>query len=144
MKEKHKYFVDKNILLVDAIKILENNYNKILVVVDSRNKLIGTISDGDIRRRLIKSGNINITSGELANKNCIFSNTKDEDKDEIISFARKKRVTVIPVVDNNKEVVDLIEISKPLRSSPVISSRFKKVGFLSLILDSISEITSYK
>lgn len=116
MKEKKNYLIQKDILLLDAIKILENNYKKILIVVDSKNKLIGTISDGDVRRRLIRQGDINISCGELANKNCIFSEVINNNGNEIIALARQKRVTLIPVVDENREVIDLIEVTKPSKA----------------------------
>ena len=113
MKEKKNYLIDKDILLEDAIKILEKNYNKILIVVDSKNKLVGTISDGDVRRKLIKDGNINISCGELANKNCIFAQAMNKDDNEIIALARKKRISLIPVLDCGREVIDLLEVTKP-------------------------------
>ena len=68
MNKSQNLFINKDQMLKEAIKILENNYSKTLIVIDSKDKLVGTITDGDIRRRLIKNENINISCGELANK----------------------------------------------------------------------------
>ena len=71
MDKRQNLFINKDQMLKEAVEILENNYQKILIVIDSKNKLVGTITDGDIRRRLIKNDNINVTCGDVANKNCI-------------------------------------------------------------------------
>ena len=111
MKDKKNYLINENKLLFEAIKILEINYSKVLVVVNSNKKLVGTISDGDIRRRLISDGNINISCGELANKNCLFSERFEVPyKTEL---AKKKGISILPVVNKENEVLDLIQLSKP-------------------------------
>ena len=114
MKEKKDYLINEKKLLFEAINVLEKNYSKILIVVDSNDKLIGTISDGDIRRRLIKNGDINISCGDLANKNCVFS--EPHQLSFKLTLAKKKGITVIPIVNKENQVLDLFEISKPPRS----------------------------
>ena len=110
MKEKNDYLICENILICEAIKILEKNLYKILIVIDSNGKLIGTISDGDVRRYLIRDGDLNKTCIAIANINCIFSeNINDFEK---INIARKNLVKLIPIVNNEKIVVDILEISK--------------------------------
>ena len=41
-----------------AIKILNKYGSKTIIVINSDNKLIGTLSDGDIRRSIIKGFNL--------------------------------------------------------------------------------------
>ena len=113
MDKSQNLFINENQRLKEAIKILENNYNKTLIVIDSKDKLVGTITDGDIRRRLIKNENINISCGELANKNCICTYSKQDI--EKLTLAKRKRVTIVPLIDKNKKVIDYIEIEKPQR-----------------------------
>ena len=111
MKEKKRYLINENKMLSEAFKILEKNFYKTLIVINSNNKLVGTLSDGDIRRRLISTSNINITCGELANKNCIYMERKDDNQK--IKLAEKKIVSIIPVINKKHEVIDIFEISKP-------------------------------
>ena len=54
----------KNILLdskniADVIKTIENSEIKICFIVNNKNKFLGTITDGDIRRSLIKNYTLN-------------------------------------------------------------------------------------
>ena len=113
MNKNQNLFINKDQMLKEAIKILENNYNKILIVIDSKNKLVGTITDGDIRRRLIRNDNINISCGELANKNCIYTYSKQDVQK--LTLAKRKRITIIPLLDKNKKVIDYVEIESPQR-----------------------------
>ena len=47
---KNKLVLDKDSTFEQAIRLLDQNGNGFLPIVDSDNKLIGILSDGDIRR----------------------------------------------------------------------------------------------
>ena len=51
--------VHKNIRLLTALKKISLAGEKTLIVVNSKNVLQGTISDGDIRRNILRSNNLN-------------------------------------------------------------------------------------
>ena len=51
--------VNDKIDLKLAIKLLEKNSEKCLIVVDSKDRLKGTITDGDVRRAIVKGFNLN-------------------------------------------------------------------------------------
>ena len=53
--------------------MLNTNEEKILFVIDSRKSLIGTVTDGDIRRSLIKKLDTNICVSEVMNRKPIYS-----------------------------------------------------------------------
>ena len=40
--------------LKDAIKLIDSVHRNCLIVLDSKKKIVGTITDGDIRRALLK------------------------------------------------------------------------------------------
>ena len=49
-----KLIIDENTSILDAIKIIDNSIYRTCFVVNNHNKLIGSITDGDIRRGLLK------------------------------------------------------------------------------------------
>ena len=51
--------VNKNIRLFDALKKLSLSGEKTLIIINKTRKLLGTISDGDIRRNILKRNNLN-------------------------------------------------------------------------------------
>ena len=46
--------INKKATIRDAIKTINKNTSKSAIIVDSNNKIIGLLSDGDIRRAIIK------------------------------------------------------------------------------------------
>ena len=54
MKNFYKNIIFPGQTLKEALKKMEQNFYKCLIVVDNDNKLLGTITDGDIRRAIIK------------------------------------------------------------------------------------------
>ena len=64
--------VNKSSNIKNAIIKLNNSGLKLVCVVDNNNKLLGTISDGDIRRGLLKNAKLNETVLKIINKKPIF------------------------------------------------------------------------
>ena len=55
-----------------AMKILNRYGSKTIIVINNNNKLIGTLSDGDIRRSIIKGFNLKSSINSIFNKKAIF------------------------------------------------------------------------
>ena len=55
IKKIKKYVLNEKKSIRDAIKKLEQIDHKFLIIINKSNKIIGTITDGDIRRGLIKN-----------------------------------------------------------------------------------------
>ena len=53
-KNIEKYCINSNATVSQALKKLNLNNSKIVFITDKNNKLKGSLSDGDIRRWLIK------------------------------------------------------------------------------------------
>ena len=48
-----KLTVLQNTKIIDAMNILDKNFKKIILVINKNKKLLGTITDGDIRRGIL-------------------------------------------------------------------------------------------
>ena len=57
-----------NISAVDAMKKIQDNAKGVLYIVDENQRLIGSVTDGDIRRWVIRTGNITGTVSQFLNK----------------------------------------------------------------------------
>ena len=49
------FLITKNKTLKEAMQLINLNGQKCLIVVDKKNRLIGSLSDGDIRKFLLKN-----------------------------------------------------------------------------------------
>ena len=85
---------------------------RIAIILDTNNKLIGTICDGDIRRGLLKGLTLDSPFEDLIQKKCIyaFCNTS---KKEITKLMRKNIISQIPIISDDNEFIGL-EISEDL------------------------------
>ena len=99
-----------NSTIKEALKIIDSGAIRIALVVDSDNKLLGTLSDGDIRRGLLKNLSLNDTIEDLYSKSPTIASVNDSNE-RIIQKAISKQVYQIPVVDDEGIVVDIVNLA---------------------------------
>ena len=80
---------------------------KIAIVVDKKNRLLGTLSDGDIRRGFLKGLNINSSIKSIINKKP-FIGKKYDSKDKLLKKAITKKVSQVPIIDEKGKVLEII------------------------------------
>lgn len=98
-KKKIKYkslILNKDRPIIMAIKKIQNNTKKTLAIVNNHNKLIGTVTDGDIRRGILRGININDSVFNVVNKKPakIVLGKKNS-----YGFEKKTNISILPVVD---------------------------------------------
>lgn len=99
----------KNILvspfttIQDVLVIIDNEALKLALVVDETQKLLGTVSDGDIRRALINGKALTTVVSEIMSTSPSTVN-RYTSKAEIIEILKRKELVSIPVIDNGKVV----------------------------------------
>lgn len=94
----------------DAIKKINDNGLQILIVVDDQNRLIGTVTDGDIRRSILKNISLDEFIGEIMNRSPRFVYKGEEEK--AYELMLKYKIRVVPVLDSSNVVIDLIMIEE--------------------------------
>ena len=67
-----KIIIRQNSNLKNALKQMSATGEKCLVVVDKKNKLLGTLSDGDVRRAILNGNKINSSIKSIFNDNSTF------------------------------------------------------------------------
>lgn len=82
-------------------------YDAILFVVDDNNRLIGSLTDGDLRRGFIKGLGFENSILEFVQPNPVFIFEKDYSI-EVLEQYRKKFYKIIPVLNTQKQIVDII------------------------------------
>jgi dTDP-glucose pyrophosphorylase len=85
----------------------ELSQDAILFVVDENDKLIGSLTDGDVRRGLLNNFNVDSLIDEIIQPNPRFIRKSEYDIEKIIQY-REEDFKVIPVLDENDTVVNVI------------------------------------
>lgn len=114
MKDYTKTLVRPNISIRDALVLLNQTALQILLVVEEDNKLLGTITDGDIRRGLLKGMGLDEAIEFIVYLTPTVANI-NESNQEIIQKAVARKIHQIPIVDSEHRVVGLKEIDELLK-----------------------------
>lgn len=125
---KKKYCVGKDISVADAMQMIDKGAKGILFVVDADNKLIGCVTDGDIRRWLLKTADFTAVISRF-----MSISPKYLDKHQVMQakqFMLENSITAVPIVDREKHILDIIYLnefphkgklhSTVLRDTPVV------------------------
>lgn len=109
MKE---YIISSNTTIIEAYARLESLSNKqmTLYVIDKENKLLGSLTDGDIRRCLLKGGNLKDYVTKAMNINCKSLFIDKNDFVHKIHELKKIGLESIPVVNDCGCLFDIIDL----------------------------------
>ena len=109
------YILKENFTIQRAIKLLNIQEIKCLVITDKKKKLIGTIMDGDLRRAIAKNKNaLDENIEKVINKKPFIFKKKDipNIKNFIKSKKIDRKIQLIPVVDKNLKLIKTINLDK--------------------------------
>ena len=101
-----KFCATQEISVVEAMKKIDNNARGILFIIDEEQKVIGSLTDGDIRRWLIKTGELKKNVLGIMNKDLKFKYLGEEDS--ALTYMKKYRIKALPIVDTDKHLVKII------------------------------------
>jgi len=127
-KKCKKILIKPDFSIKKAFKQIDDSALQILVIVDKNRKILGIITDGDMRRAIIKDLNINTPVEKIMTINPIVISSKNS-KENALKLMRKHKIRHIPVVDEKKRIVDIYlwndflkngDVSFPVKSNPVI------------------------
>lgn len=106
MKDWGKTLIPLSSSIVDTIKIIDTSGMQIALVVDEKNRLQGTVTDGDIRRGILRGVSLDRPVTEVMRAAPVAA-TVEQKREEILNIMKKKGIKQIPVVDEGGCVVGL-------------------------------------
>ena len=118
-----KYIVKSNTSLKHVLQKFNKQSNKIIFILKKK-KLIGSITDGDIRRKFIKNMSVNDDLDKFYNKKPLFLEIEKENQKQKINYAKKNYIQIIPVVSKNKNYLGFVKIKDLIKERNLISKKF--------------------
>lgn len=97
-----------NASVKDALKQLDLTAEKTLLVVDDAGGFLGTISDGDIRRHLLRGKGLEESIGSVYNPQAHSVKAGTFDLDAVRSMMLDLKILVVPVVDDQRNILDVV------------------------------------
>jgi predicted transcriptional regulator len=107
MERVRKIFINPNHTAKQALKQMDAMGEKTLLVVDDNNVLLGTLSDGDIRRWILKGKALTQHVSGLMNTHPTTLN-RNFQKETAQALMVKKGLGCLPVVDEDTRVVSAV------------------------------------
>lgn len=106
MKDWKKVLVSPDTSIREAIRVIDQGALKIALVVDAGTRLVGTVSDGDVRRGILKGCDLENPVLQIMNTSPTVAG-KYDGSEKVLGLMRQKQIYQIPLVDNNGVVVGL-------------------------------------
>lgn len=116
-----KYLINQDLLLIDALKQINSigTGPLCLFVVDDNGIMVGTLTDGDIRRALIKGATINNVVKSAMNEdfNCLHKGVDDNVAQ--LHRQRELKMKLVPVLDEGGHIFEIINLERFITKLPV-------------------------
>ncbi|WP_406821264.1 nucleotidyltransferase family protein [Pseudomonas sp. KnCO4] len=122
MKQWEQTLVDPECSMEEAVATLDRVAVRIVMIVDRQRRLLGTLTDGDIRRALLKQRPLSTPVREVM---CSTPRTAEPNwsKERILTVMEKFQLLQLPVIDDEYKVIGLETLhdllNKPQRNNPV-------------------------
>ncbi|MDA3003798.1 MAG: CBS domain-containing protein, partial [Actinomycetota bacterium] len=98
--------VSSSTSLRQTIEAITKGNLQIALVVDANSKLLGTVTDGDVRKAILAGKDLTITAGEAMRDQPVTSAAKTP-RNAILKLMREKRIHQMPLLDDEGRVVDV-------------------------------------
>ncbi|MFH1478595.1 MAG: sugar phosphate nucleotidyltransferase [Candidatus Omnitrophota bacterium] len=92
----------------DALKSLNEGGKKVLLVIDDQNRLLGTITDGDIRRYILTGKSLENNISEVYNRKPNYIKKENYSIDLVRKIFIRDRIDLLPILDEGNKVVDFV------------------------------------
>ena len=93
--------INQNASIKQALKVIDKGAIKVAVVLSDDGLLLGMLSDGDIRRALLKGMSLDDSITSIINRDPVVANINDT-KERILELANEKKLHQIPIISNGK------------------------------------------
>ena len=115
MKDWKQIIVKPSDSIFRTLKVIDRSALQIALVVDEKGRLLGTITDGDVRRGILRGLDLDSAVAKIMNKN--FSSCYVEDaRDKVLAIMSNKSLHQLPVIDHNGCLVGIHAIDSLMAS----------------------------
>ena len=117
----NRYIISESSSLLDALKAInaiERGEAFTLFVSDSDNRIVGTLTDGDVRRSLIDGKNLSSSVSDVANRKFTYLKAGNYYVKQI-HIAKEKGIELLPVLNEQMQIVDVVNLKKQKSYLPI-------------------------
>lgn len=115
-----KYFIHETDSIRVALSMLNSlsGDSLVLMVLDGQKRLVGTLTDGDIRRGLVAGHELTEPVSTMVHKDYCYIVQGDDIVSQMHNL-RERKIKLVPIVDADGKVIDVINLNHQRSSLPV-------------------------
>lgn len=102
----NKFLGNESLSMVEAMQKIDINQKGILFIVTEDNVLVGTVTDGDIRRAIIRTGDLKLQVKDIMNRNPQIVQPNEQEKVHVLF--KQLKLSAVAVTDMDKKLKDII------------------------------------
>jgi len=120
-EQLNKYLINHNATILEALGALNglSNAGLTLFVLDENKHVIGALTDGDIRRYLLNGGNLQDDVLKAVKADFCSIRVEINDFVKTCNKYRQSKIRVVPIIDKNGKLVDIIDFDKQASILPI-------------------------
>lgn len=99
------FIVPIDMPIVEIMKQIEHNLKGIVYVCDEDRRILGVITDGDVRRAIISTGNLNLKADGVMKTEPIVLSEDERGMAHIVM--KKKFIRSVPILDQDNRIVEI-------------------------------------
>ncbi len=100
-----QFIVGPETTILDTVEKIDKNAKGIAYVVDEENILLGVITDGDVRRYILKNHTINGVASDIMHRTPVYLEKNEAVKAQRVM--KKKSITSVPILDEEKHLLHI-------------------------------------
>ena len=110
----NNHIISKDKTLLEALSQINDLAPEplVLFVVDEEQRMVGTLTDGDSRRALISGASVNDKAEAIMHRNFNYMSVSDISNVLDIRHQKEMRMKLVPILDAEKHIVDIINLEK--------------------------------
>ena len=120
MSELKNYIIKANASILEALKALDGSTHdsQTLFVVNDQECMVGTLTDGDIRRGLISGASVDCAVSSVMHKNFKYV-VEGQNDPLVLKQYREKQIYFVPVLDQDGHIVRVCNLLKYYNFLPI-------------------------
>lgn len=111
MRDWKHVIVTPDMPLRDALARIDASGIQLALVTDAEGRLTGLLSDGDVRRALLRGVDLSICTSEVMNPDPVVADP-NWSRQELLAVMRRKVLHHIPLVDGDRTVIGLATLDE--------------------------------
>jgi len=107
LKNWRSILVNENTTLLETMKIIDDSSMQFAAVVDETLNLLGTVTDGDIRRGILRGEGLDVPIKQVMNSSPVSACINNTYSD-CLNLLKKHKLKQLPIIDMDNRIIDII------------------------------------